>query len=1470
MYLGWKPPVDADGDEYRVVVREIVNTEDGRHPHGIKNRNNTRGLIYTEGVSSAEFTIIPGTYIDITAPNSGLFTHGEVITVHYTATDSNIAFFLRDASNTDTPISLNASNAFTVSSSIAEGDYRIFAQGDHSSDVSAPFRIEPKRIIITYPYDGLLFERGVAEPFIQWTANYVPKNGVTIMWKHGNDVGTIAPSAGPNEQFETLEPRFIWRVPEDFERRSGYVITLQDKALPSVNGTQDGTFSVVEPYEESFTLNAARSTSVSVPIDDYSEIEGLSVSEKSQSVSYVDGVGKLRQTISLHSSPDQQDMIGFAEYNALGKKTIDYLPYAGNSVDGLYVPTAKEEQEAFYCVDSSSGCAIARNTHPYSKTVVEASPLQTIKEQGAPGQQYQPGVGNTIRYQTHANVQGDALIHWTINGNNLVGNGFYPPSTLAISKTIDEDENTSYVYTDRAGREVLKVGYQNPSKPVQTYYVYDDYGNLRFIIPPEAVHAIEDLPNYQTTTLTTSSQIRSTWLTEMRYDGYHRVVEKKIPEAEPVYTVYDKFGRVALTQDGNMRANNEWFFTKYDLQGRAVLTGVYTEQNSSRHTRAGMQAHLMNSPGAPWEDRTAANFQMQHGYTNNSFPNPPNMEGMILWSVTYYDDYDFNNDGTPDKSYVDNPAFTGSADGSITNPEPDLVRTHGMVTGSKTRILSTPTVVEHSTDIEYHSHDYDDKEVYYIGNNGATTTLRPGFRTKPRQTVVIGNENSIPTDVFDSYSQGQWLEGVSFYDKYGRTIYSTSTNHVGGQDQSWTQYYFDGKVDRTKSVHSSSSATTTIQQRMEYDHAGRVLAEYHTVDGQPEKKITEHAYNELGQLLTKKLGNTSGSTFLQTLNYSYHLRGWLSSVNLPENMGSDLFAYRLYYDSTPDVAQSLRKHNGNIVAMDWRTKTPGIAERHRYDYSYDGLNQLTEAQKMRWIPSCSGPVAPCHEWTNYYDWYSQSYSHEGWSASYSYDLNGNIKTLNRAGTTHYNDDQLSYTYDGNQIQSITDNASSTFKANGFVDGATAAQEYYYDANGNMHKDRNKGIEHIRYNRMNLPEVIVFSSGHEIHYLYDAAGTKLSKTTYPAGGGETTTDYSGGFVYKNNTLEYFPFSEGRVRKEGSNWRYEYDLKDHLGNVRATFTGNSGVASLLQADSYYPFGGKMPGLSYIASGADENKFTYNGKELEDEFGLDWYHYGWRFYDPAVGRWWVTDPMDVEHSPYKYGFNSPIMFIDPDGAEPTPKEAALMAQFVYHGEGELSGGWIVSTLETNLKYTDDVSGFKSQLFQRSKDDGSIEYTYAFAGTEAGLKDWKTNAAEVFANSNQHKLAFDNAVDLTDILDSSELTYTGHSLGGGLSTVASLATGKNAITFNSAGLSLATTKSYGLDRTKAPSLITAYIVNGEILHYLQDGTSHEALGNQIILYKKVEGLIYKADAFIGDITINKIRNHGIEEVNNRLPVEE
>jgi RHS repeat-associated protein len=278
------------------------------------------------------------------------------------------------------------------------------------------------------------------------------------------------------------------------------------------------------------------------------------------------------------------------------------------------------------------------------------------------------------------------------------------------------------------------------------------------------------------------------------------------------------------------------------------------------------------------------------------------------------------------------------------------------------------------------------------------------------------------------------------------------------------------------------------------------------------------------------------------------------------------------------------------------------------------------------------------------------------NASYTYDKNGNIMGLTREGrfgesAVYGNIDELTYAYNGNQLQSVHDVNDPNHQNNGFTDdGSFATTEYQYDANGNMTQDLNKTLLLTRYNHLNLPQqIIIFEEfGNNILYLYDAAGRKLRKATRRDYNPTHTTDYVGSFVYVDDELQYLLTHEGRVVVDGSSYEYQYFLKDHLGNTRITFNESK---QIIQEDSYYPYGMNMAGLSH-SSGEDlPNKYRYNGKELQDDFGLDWYDYGARFYDAALGRWSVIDNKADKYysiTPYAYAVNNPILFIDPDGNE------------------------------------------------------------------------------------------------------------------------------------------------------------------------------------------------------------------------------
>ena len=245
------------------------------------------------------------------------------------------------------------------------------------------------------------------------------------------------------------------------------------------------------------------------------------------------------------------------------------------------------------------------------------------------------------------------------------------------------------------------------------------------------------------------------------------------------------------------------------------------------------------------------------------------------------------------------------------------------------------------------------------------------------------------------------------------------------------------------------------------------------------------------------------------------------------------------------------------------------------------------------------------------------------------------------------------------------------------------------------------------------------------------------------------------------------------------------------------------------NYYPFGLKHKGYNNVRNGGNSSaqKFGFGGKELQDDLvggsNLNWHDFGARNYDAALGRWMNLDPLAEQmrrHSPYNYAFNNPVYFIDPDGMapqssmEPTPEEAARMAAHAYGGESDkiLTGGWGVSSRDVGLKKSDfdnKNTGLQSKLYERVKKDGSTEYTYATAGTDpTSVKDIGANVKQTVAGSSQYTKYISNAKTISKSLGDAELTFTGHSLGGGTASANAIATDKKALTFNASGLSIAT----------------------------------------------------------------------------------
>ena len=274
-------------------------------------------------------------------------------------------------------------------------------------------------------------------------------------------------------------------------------------------------------------------------------------------------------------------------------------------------------------------------------------------------------------------------------------------------------------------------------------------------------------------------------------------------------------------------------------------------------------------------------------------------------------------------------------------------------------------------------------------------------------------------------------------------------------------------------------------------------------------------------------------------------------------------------------------------------------------------------------------------------------------------------------------DNLSMTYDGNRLASVSDSAQapSVTGSADFRDGVSEVVEYTYDRNGNMTSDLNRKVSLISYNRQNRPARMRHAGGTET-FTYLPDGTKRGRTVLGKDRSLSRTEYRGNLVCADDTLKYILFDGGLIAMDGASPEYLFFLRDHLGSVRVVARPDG---KAVQVNHYYPYGmafagggmsgnagahpveggvsvaggsleigGETGGMELARPGASQ-PYRFLGNELYTSNSLGLYDFSARMYDPALGRFLSVDPMAEGYrhlSPYAYCAGNPAVYVDKDG--------------------------------------------------------------------------------------------------------------------------------------------------------------------------------------------------------------------------------
>jgi RHS repeat-associated protein len=822
------------------------------------------------------------------------------------------------------------------------------------------------------------------------------------------------------------------------------------------------------------------------------------------SILYVDGLGRPIQTVQEQASPKGYDMVAPQAYDQYGREVYKYLPYTPQTGQyGNFRPNAvSADQNAFY-TSPPSGANVSAITDPFAQTSFDNSPLNRPVEQGAPGAAWQvTGTGdhtvkmiytlnNATSFTTDSVNGRQAARYYTNIASNgvqtLVANGYYAASELTV--TISEDENwqsgragTVEEYKDIDGHVVLKRQYNYAGGAVQmlsTYYVYDDLGHLAFVLPP-----LSGADGAGTITGTTQNNLCYLY----RYDLRGRPMAKKLPGKGWEYTVYNNMDQPVATQDSMQRYNKEWIFTKYDGQGRVIMTGIWNNNNVAI-TQASLQTTLNGISSNYYETpQTTGN-----GYTNVAWPTTYVTQTL---SVNYYDGYS-TMPGMP-TAYT---APTGAA-----------LNTRGELTGTQTNVLNTTNMLWTAHYYDNWGRSLESYAQHYLGgtisaNNYDAVSTTYNFTNQPT-TVTRKQWTSAST----SYPN------VTVYNKY---LY----DQVGRKLKTWEQ------------ITNTNQAADTLRliSQTNYNEIGQVYQkQLDSKDSVNFQQSIAYTYNERGWLLT-----STAALFQMQLEYNTNT---ISGATISARYNGDIAAQGYGTQAAPNGSYFTYNYDkiNRILAG---VSSAGFTENQ---ITYDVMGNLsslyryttggTEIDQLGYSYTLSGN--PTNQLQSVADATSNTGGLQPGTTNYTYDGNGNMLSATNTANTQGN---KSFTYNLLNLP-----ATSTFYTGSatFAYDAAGAKLRKASTAGTTttYTDYISGIQYNGASSESIQYVMTEEGqaapiGTSNHYDYEYfLGDNLGNT-------RRTFDVSTGTARLTQTDDYYPFGlEINTYVYGTKNYYLYNKKE----------------------------------------------------------------------------------------------------------------------------------------------------------------------------------------------------------------------------------------------------------------------------------------------------------------------------------------